>query len=89
MILMQKVREHQTNYRKVGSDIWRGSYEIELKNHKSEAQKVKILEHFYGNWEITESSDTYQKVDAFTAEWEVTVPANGLKKVSYIMERGC
>jgi len=79
----------QTNYRKVGSDIWRGSYEIELKNHKSEAQKVKILEHFYGNWEITESSDTYQKVDAFTAEWEVTVPANGLKKVSYIMERGC
>lgn len=79
----------QTNYRKVGSDIWRGSYEIELKNHKSEAQKVKILEHFYGNWEITESSDTYQKVDAFTAEWEVTVPANGSKKVSYIMERGC
>ncbi|MGB9130994.1 MAG: hypothetical protein WCB90_00025, partial [Methanosarcina sp.] len=76
-----------TNYRKVSSDVWRESYEIKLKNHKSEAQEVKILEHFYGNWKITESSDTYKKVDAFTAEWKVKVPADGSKEVSYIMER--
>ena len=77
----------QTNYRKLGSDVWRGGYEIELKNHKSEAQKVKIVEHFYGNWEIIKNSDPYKKVDAFTAEWEVIVPADGSKRVSYIMER--
>ena len=77
----------QTNLRKIGSDVWRESFEIELKNHKSEAQKVKIIEHFYGNWEIIESSDTYKKADAFTAEWKVEVPANGSKKVSYILER--
>lgn len=76
-----------TNYRKVSSDVWRESYEIKLKNHKSEAQEVKIVEHFYGNWKITESSDTYKKVDAFTAEWKVKVPADGSKEVSYIMER--
>lgn len=35
----------QTNYKKVSSDSWRGSYEIELKNHKYEAQKIKIVEH--------------------------------------------
>jgi hypothetical protein len=57
----------QTNLRKIGSDVWRESFEIELKNHKSEAHKVKIVEHFYGNWEIIESSDTYKKADAFTA----------------------
>ncbi len=77
----------QTNYNKVSSDVWRESYEIELKNHKSEAQKVKIVEHFYGDWEITTSSDTYEKKDAFIAEWVVTVPANGSKKVSYTVER--
>ena len=77
----------QTTYNKVSSDVWRESYEIELKNHKSEPQKVKIVEHFYGDWEITTSSDPYQKKDAFIVEWEVTVPADGSKKVSYTVER--
>ena len=58
-----------------------------IKNHKSEAQKVKIVEHFYGDWEITANSDPYEKKDAFIAEWEITVPADGSKKVSYTVER--
>lgn len=36
--------------------------------------------------EIIANSDPYQKKDAFTAEWVVTVPANGSKKVSYTVE---
>ncbi|MDD3247353.1 MAG: DUF4139 domain-containing protein [Methanosarcina sp.] len=77
----------QTDYKKVSTDVWRESYEIELKNHKTEAQKIRIVEHFYGDWEITTSSETYKKTDAFTAEWEVTVPADGSKKVSFTVER--
>jgi hypothetical protein len=77
----------QTNYNKVSTDVWRESYEIELKNHKTEAQKIRIVEHFYGDWEILTSSDPHEKKDAFRAEWEVTVPADGLKKVSYTVER--
>ena len=77
----------QTDYKKVSTDVWRESYEIELKNHKTEAQKIRIVEHFYGDWEITTSSDTSKKTDAFTAEWEVTVPADGSKKVSFTVER--
>ncbi|WP_269849410.1 hypothetical protein [Methanosarcina horonobensis] len=45
------------------------------------------MEHFYGDWEITTSSDTYEKKDAYTAEWEVTVPADGSKKVTFTVER--
>ncbi len=77
----------QTGYNRVSSNVWRESYETEIKNHKSETQKVKIVEHFYGDWEITASSDPYRKKDAFTAEWEVTVPADSSKKVSYTVER--
>ncbi|MCC4771101.1 DUF4139 domain-containing protein [Methanosarcina sp. DH2] len=77
----------QTDYKKVSTDVWRESYEIELKNHKAQAQKVRIVEHFYGDWEITTSSDTHKKADAYTAEWEVTVPADGSKKVSFTVER--
>ena len=77
----------QTSYNKVSSDVWRESYETEIKNHKSQTQKVKIVEHFYGDWEITTSSDPYKKKEAFIAEWEITVPADGSKKVSYTVER--
>lgn len=51
----------QTNYDKVSTNAWKESYEIELKNHKSEAQKVKIVENIYGEWKITENSDPYKK----------------------------
>lgn len=77
----------QTDYDRVSDDVWRESYEIELKNHKAQAQKIRIVEHFYGDWEITTTSDTYEKTDAYTAEWEVTVPADGSKKVTFTVER--
>ncbi len=77
----------QTDYQRISNDVWRESYEIELKNHKSEEQKIRIVEHLYGDWEITTTSDTYKKTDAYTAEWEVTVPADGSKKVTFTVER--
>ncbi len=77
----------QTSYDRVSTNTWKESYEIELKNHKSEAQKVKIVEHIYGEWKITNSSDKYEKKDASTAEWEITVPADSSKKVTYTVER--
>lgn len=77
----------QTNYNKISSNIWRESYETEIKNHKSESQKIKIMENFYGDWEITNTSDPYEKKDAYTAEWSITIPAEGSKKVTYTVER--
>ena len=77
----------QTDYKRVSDDVWRESYEIQIKNHKSASQAVTIVEHFYGDWEITSSSDDYEKTDAFTAEWKITVPADGEKTVSYTVER--
>ncbi|AKB24307.1 hypothetical protein MSMTP_0838 [Methanosarcina sp. MTP4] len=65
----------------------RVSYEIELANSKSEAQAVTVVEHLFGQWEILESSDEYDKTDAFTVEFRVTVPAKGTKTVSYRVER--
>jgi hypothetical protein len=77
----------QTDYQRISNNVWRESYKIELKNHKSEAQKVRVVEHFYGDWEITTSSETHEKKDAYIAEWEVTIPANGSKSVTFTVER--
>ncbi|MCQ1535036.1 DUF4139 domain-containing protein [Methanosarcina sp. KYL-1] len=76
----------QTDYERISDNVERVSYEIELKNSKSEAQPVTVVEHFYGEWEILESSDKYEKTDAFTAEFRVTVPAKGTKTVTYTVE---
>jgi hypothetical protein len=61
------------------------SYKIQIRNHKDTAQKVIIKENLFRwtTWEITRSSDKYKKVDARTIHFEVNVPANGKKTVTY------
>lgn len=76
----------QTAYEQISNSIQRTSYKIELNNSKSEAQKVKVVEHFYGDWEVINSSDKYTKTDASTVEFWVSVPPNGTKILTYTVE---
>jgi hypothetical protein len=76
----------QTGFEQVSNNVQRTSYEIELNNSKPQAQDVTVVEHFFGDWEITKSSDKYEKTDASTVEFRVSVPANGTKTISYTVE---
>jgi hypothetical protein len=76
----------QTNYERVTSDLERTSYSIELNNSKSEVQDVTVVEHLYGDWQVLNSSDKYEKIDALTIEFRVSVPASVKKTVSYTVE---
>jgi hypothetical protein len=64
------------------------SYKIQLRNHKSAAQKVIIKENLFRwtTWEITQSSDKYEKIDARTIHFEVEVPADKEKTVTYTVK---
>jgi Uncharacterized conserved protein len=77
----------QTDFKQVSNNISRTSYEIVLNNSKSEAQNVTVVEHLDGDWEIIKSSDSYEKTDAFSVEFRVSVPANGTKSISYTIEK--
>jgi hypothetical protein len=61
------------------------SYKIALRNAKSTAVKVRVVEHMYrtANWSIAKNSDEFVKKDTQTAEFEVEVPAGGAKEVAY------
>lgn len=61
------------------------SIKVQIRNHKEEAVRVIIKENLYRwtTWEITKSSDPYEKVDARTIYFEVEVPANSEKTVTY------
>ncbi len=61
------------------------SFEIVLRNHKKDLVTVIVKENLFrwANWEITESSDKWEKQDYRTIQIPVQVPADGEKKVTY------
>ncbi|WP_292380889.1 DUF4139 domain-containing protein [Methanosarcina sp. UBA289] len=80
-------RRNETNYQRISDNVERVTYQIELNNSKSEAQEVTVVEHLFGQWDILDSSDSYEKIDAFTIEFRLMVPAKGTKPISYTVER--
>ncbi len=64
------------------------SFEIKLRNHKKEPVKVIVKENLFRwtSWEITDSSDKYEKQDYRTIHIPVEVPPNGEKKLTYTVK---
>jgi len=69
--------------KKVSARAREESYEISLRNHKKEAVEILVVEHLYGDWNITGRSHTFRKKDARTAEFKIPVPANGETTLTY------
>ncbi len=58
---------------------------ITLKNAKDVEQKVVVRENLFRwvNWEIVEKSDDFEKIDSRTIHFDVIVPPEGEKVVTY------
>jgi hypothetical protein len=83
----------QTSYKPLGDSGAEESYTITLRNHKDEPVEVRIVEHLFrwSEWTITtETVDgqpaEHTKLDSQTAEWRVTVPANGETELKYTVQ---
>ncbi len=78
------VGEHKrTNFRRLSEKEVEESFEITLKNHKSEDVTVSVIEHLWADWRITQKSSDYVKRDARTVEFVVKVPKDGSATVTY------
>jgi len=78
----------QSSFDKVGGSgkynyIFEAAYEVLLKNAKSEAVTVKVVEPIPGDWQMLSESAAHQQEAANTAVWQVAVPAKGETKLSY------
>ena len=76
----------QTNFHVDTGDKWMDeSFEIKLRNRKSEPVEIRVVEQLYrwNNWEITQKSDDFTKKDSQTIEFRVPVKPDGEKIVSY------
>jgi len=78
----------QTDFRKPSARTIIESFEIKVKNHKEEAVTVQVLEKLYRwvNWEITESSHEYKKLDSRTIEFPVEVKKDGEVTITYTVK---
>ncbi|HLX94593.1 MAG TPA: DUF4139 domain-containing protein [Verrucomicrobiae bacterium] len=76
----------QTNFHVDTGDKWMDeSFEIKLRNRKTEPVVIRVVEHLYrwNNWEITQKSDDFTKQDAQTIEFRVPVKPDEEKVVTY------
>ncbi len=72
-----------TEIKKISDRIQEESYEISICNRKKEAITVQIIERFSRHWEVRKSSHQYQKIDAMTIEFPVTIETNDQVNVTY------
>ena len=73
----------QTDFEKIASNIYEIEYEVAVRNHKGTPVSVQINEPIGGTWRILRSSHPYTKTDAWAAQFNVTVPADGATTLSY------
>ena len=61
------------------------AFEIKVRNHKTEPVKVIVKESLYrwSTWEITQSTHKYEKIDARTVHFPVTVDKDGEVVIRY------
>jgi hypothetical protein len=62
------------------------SFEIKLRNHKTEAVTVRVVEHLYrwNNWTIAQESMAHRKTDSRTMEYDVTLQPDEERAVTYM-----
>ena len=81
------VGDHKrTDYQKPSPRVVIESFEVSVRNHKDSAVNVKVVEHVWSDWDITQSSAKHIKKDARTIEFPISVPANGETKVTYTIK---
>ena len=74
-------------YNRRGERTEEMTLEISLRNHKDEAVTVKVLERFYGDWEVLRESHKSTRPDAATLQFDADIPASGETTIKYTILR--
>jgi len=73
----------QKEFRKLSSNLYEVEWEIALRNHKTDAQSVTVIEPVPGDWQVLSSSHTYEKIEAHTLKYQIPIPREGSTKLTY------
>jgi len=73
----------QTEFHALGGCTYESSYAIVVKNAKSEAADVLVVEPLPGDWSIVAESSRHEKTSSSTATWHLRVPPDSNTKLTY------
>jgi hypothetical protein len=73
----------QIDFEKIAANVYEMEYEIVLRNHKAAAITVEVNEPIGGTWRIIRSTHDATKTDAWAAQFNVPVAADGTVTLKY------
>jgi hypothetical protein len=73
----------QTDFQRVGTNVYEVEYEIALRNHKTTPVSVEVNEPIGGSWRMLNASHAWTKTDAWAAQFIAPVAADGTAVVKY------
>lgn len=73
----------QTEYKRLGRNLFEVAFEVSLRNHKKEDIKVLVEEPIPGDWEMLSRTHPYEKLSAHLIRFEVPVAKDKEEKVKY------
>ena len=73
----------QKDRRQISNKVWEEDCEISVRNHKEEPITVRVVKHFWGFWEIRQSSHNFVKKDASTVWFEIPVDKDKETKLTF------
>jgi len=73
----------QTDYKRLGDNLFEVAFEVSLRNHKKEDVRVLVEEPIPGDWEMLSNTHSYEKVSARLIRFEVPWAKDTEAKVRY------
>lgn len=73
----------QTEWKKISWDTYEVAFEVSLWNHKETSATISVVEPIPGDWEILKTTHDYQKVEAHTVQFDVSVGKDKEVKLQY------
>ena len=73
----------QRDWKKIAPGLYEAEWDIQIRNHKKEDVQVTLIEPVPGDWEVIKTSHPYEKVEAHTLQYVVSVPKDGKTTVNY------
>jgi hypothetical protein len=76
----------RTSFRRISDHVIRETYSIEVRNRKETAETVHVMERSWGDWEILEKSQSFEKLDANTFQFVLNLKPDEVQTVTYTIE---
>jgi hypothetical protein len=73
----------QIDFEKIAANVYEVEYEITLRNHKAAPIAVEVNEPIGGTWRLLQSTHPWTKTDAWAAQFNVPVVADGSSVLKY------